>query len=628
MDRRSELRAHGGHAIALRAASGDRLDHARLSVDLADRVVAGVGDVEVAQDVDRESGRTTDRGGRGAFAVTEKCGHARAGHRGHRFVRFARHQAVGTAVDATHAVPFPLRDEQVAGVVEGQAVREGELGGGSGEPVAVEPRRARPRHGADHTGQRVDAPHPVVGAIGDERVASVVPDEAGGRVERGDPGQLAVVQVVGGVAARAVEGAGGPSGAGDRGESGVRRRRVVDRVGGRIRVQELPGGKWPQVRDAGEERGNERADGPAAAHCPYDLVAVVGNDQGAVRIQPGRGRSVQAGGRGRSAVAAVGGVSVADHGIDRGQGGGIDLRPAPQVRSGGDVERAVAVVADSRGVHQARAERWNAERRARASARDRLDAPGAVRRHAAHESQGVDDSVQILRARHEGHGRRIPERGLKCWRSLHHVVGGIATLPVDLSVYEAVPRVGGEHEYLEIDAPESCATRHRLFEEVQADAGGIDGYCGNRPQRGGCGRHAVQVVVGGIAALAVDGAAHHAVAGEGADDAVLHGPDAPATEVRGEVEDAVRVEGEVGQGVAEARAGGRPVVAGVATGAGAGYGRDQAGGQVDCADDVVVHLGDVEPVLPFVESQAVGVVELRLERGTAIPRVSAETATR
>jgi hypothetical protein len=89
--------------------------------DAADGVVVGVGDVEVAGVVAREALRIIE---------TRVC--PRAVHRARRAGRAGYGRDLAGRGDAADGVVVEVGDEEVAGGVEGQAARPGEVGGGAG----------------------------------------------------------------------------------------------------------------------------------------------------------------------------------------------------------------------------------------------------------------------------------------------------------------------------------------------------------------------------------------------------------------------------------------------------------------------------------------------------------------
>ena len=82
--RRVEFGSGGGVAVSRKtgcAAAGDGGDDPR-RIDLADAMVAGIGDVEVAAAVGADGGRRVELGGDGGVAVSRKTGRAAAGDSG------------------------------------------------------------------------------------------------------------------------------------------------------------------------------------------------------------------------------------------------------------------------------------------------------------------------------------------------------------------------------------------------------------------------------------------------------------------------------------------------------------------------------------------------------------------
>jgi hypothetical protein len=129
-------------AEARRAVAGQRGD-AAIGRDLADRMVAGVGHVEVAGGVDRQTGRRVE-GGRGATAVAQPLGRA-AGQRVD--LAFGRQAANAVVLAAVGHV-------QRAGAAEGQAIGVGKTRLAAGTVLQA---------GATVAGDRRDAGHPAEG---------------------------------------------------------------------------------------------------------------------------------------------------------------------------------------------------------------------------------------------------------------------------------------------------------------------------------------------------------------------------------------------------------------------------------------------------------------------------------
>ena len=92
-------------------------------VDLADAIVAGVGNVECARTVDRETGRVAQERGGGRAALTSVARLSGAGNCGDLSVRR----------QSADAMAFELRDVKRAGIVDRQVARreQARLSGGS-----------------------------------------------------------------------------------------------------------------------------------------------------------------------------------------------------------------------------------------------------------------------------------------------------------------------------------------------------------------------------------------------------------------------------------------------------------------------------------------------------------------
>ena len=111
--------------------------------------------------------------------------------------------------DLADGVVEGVGDEQVAGAVEGDALRVVELRAGGGAAVSGEPAEAAAGlaggvvagHGGDDAGPGVDPADDVAGGVGDVQVAVCVQRDAGGLVQPGEGGRAAVAGVAGGAVA-------------------------------------------------------------------------------------------------------------------------------------------------------------------------------------------------------------------------------------------------------------------------------------------------------------------------------------------------------------------------------------------------------------------------------------------
>src|SRR5206468_2761182 len=271
-----ELRGGRGTAVAREvraAAAGVGRDRAP-GGDLADAVVAVVGDVEVAGEIESHAGGGAElRSGRGAAVPGEGPraragvgrdgaaggdladaiairdvevaggieGHAMGGVelRGGRGAAVAREATAATAgvgrdgapwADLADAAVAAVRDVEVAGGIEGNVPGEVELRGGRGAPVAREAKVAAAGVGRDGAPGR-DLADAVVGGVRDIQVAGGIESHAGGGQEpRGGRGAAVAREVPASV------GRDGDTGQGRRrGERQRRRRRERSRVDRRRR---------------------------------------------------------------------------------------------------------------------------------------------------------------------------------------------------------------------------------------------------------------------------------------------------------------------------------------------------------------------------------------------------------
>ena len=175
----------------------------RRTHDLADAVVPGVGDVDVAARVHRDSAwrveahrrRSTGEGARGRGPATGVLRDRRAG-------------------DLADAVVAGVGDVDVAAAVDGDTARRVERDGSRGTGEAAH-RVARAAAGdrRDDPGARGHLPDPVVRGVGDVDVAAAVDGDGAGRAELGRGRGRAVAREPGG----------GPGHQVDRGDAGVAR---------------------------------------------------------------------------------------------------------------------------------------------------------------------------------------------------------------------------------------------------------------------------------------------------------------------------------------------------------------------------------------------------------------------
>src|SRR5204863_343539 len=157
--------------------------------DLADPVVAGVGDVQVPRHVQRDLVGAVQQRGAGRAAVAGVAGGAGGAARdgvdvpgGHGLAPLG----AGAGGDRPDRLVVGVGDVQVAGGVQGDRGRRDQQRGGGRAAVAAVAAGAigAPGHGVDVPGGHGDAElgvagggdllHPVVGGVGDEDVAMAV----------------------------------------------------------------------------------------------------------------------------------------------------------------------------------------------------------------------------------------------------------------------------------------------------------------------------------------------------------------------------------------------------------------------------------------------------------------------
>ena len=222
--------------------------------DLADHVVAGVGDEQVARSVQGDPPRAVELGGAGRAAIPGVAGGAGAG------------DGVDDPVGRHFADDVVARvgDEEVARGVHGHGRRSRELGGRGRAAVA-----AVAAHAIAIAGDGVDDP---VGCHLADHVVVVIDDE---HVARGVDGHAGRVMKLGGRGGPAVSG-------------------VATRVAG----------------------AGEGMDDPVGRHLADDLVGRVGDEDVAGGVDRHVGRVSQLGGGGRAVVAAVAEAAVAGDVVD------------------------------------------------------------------------------------------------------------------------------------------------------------------------------------------------------------------------------------------------------------------------------------------------------------------------
>ena len=138
--------------------------------ELADALVAGVGEGEEGGGRDCGAARSVEGGGSGGASVTREGLGAVAGDGG---------DDAGDGVDAADALVGGVREVKVSAGVEGEAVREGEGGAGRSGGVAGKGWSAGTSDGGDYAGGGVDAADAVVVGVGEVEVVCGVEREAG-----------------------------------------------------------------------------------------------------------------------------------------------------------------------------------------------------------------------------------------------------------------------------------------------------------------------------------------------------------------------------------------------------------------------------------------------------------------
>ena len=174
-----QLGAGGGAVVTAEAGvtgAGDRGDDPAAGYDLTDTVVLGVRDEEVARGVHGDAGRVPQLRARAGAPVAAEAGNTGAGDRG---------DDPGAGGDPADAVVTGVRDEEVARSVDGDAGRVPELRAGGGAPVAEEARTAGAGERGDDAGAGRDPADAVVRRVRDEEVAGGVDGDRVGKVQHG-----------------------------------------------------------------------------------------------------------------------------------------------------------------------------------------------------------------------------------------------------------------------------------------------------------------------------------------------------------------------------------------------------------------------------------------------------------
>ena len=292
--------------------------------DQQDAVIIGIGHQDVTRGIhgDAHGGVERDVGGRGSIGRAARRGSG-AGEGGHGAVM--EHLA--------NALSAAIGDEEVAGEIQGEGRRLEELGGGGGAAIADGMHIAIAGHGYDDA-QGIDAAQ--ADGIGDEEVAVEVGGEVVHGSERGAGGWAAVA----GEAGDAVAGVADPF-AGD----GV----GADDEGGIAHVE--GSGEVHGDGERGEQGGvgvaaEDGADGAVGVQFADDVVARIGEIEGAGAVERHAGRIVDLGGGGAAAIAAGSG--------DPGAGDGGELPVGSQFADAvafelGDIEVAGGVDGDVAG---------------------------------------------------------------------------------------------------------------------------------------------------------------------------------------------------------------------------------------------------------------------------------------
>src|SRR5580704_5981377 len=131
--------------IADLASALARDDEAAPADDLTDALVVGIGDVDIAGTVDRDSHWVIKLGAGGGPEVAARA-----------YCTVARDRSDGAAADLADAIVVRVRNVEVAGNVHCDAVGAIKLGAGGGSAVAAGACRTGARHRGDSTGNEID----------------------------------------------------------------------------------------------------------------------------------------------------------------------------------------------------------------------------------------------------------------------------------------------------------------------------------------------------------------------------------------------------------------------------------------------------------------------------------------
>ncbi len=363
-------------AVARRAGSRDRADQARREVDLADDVIAAVGDEQVPRRVQGDAHGVVERGAGGRSAVAtvapgpaprHGADHARGG------VDFTNDVVVAVGneevpravygdvqgivefgaggrpavaaivpgavsddrldqargcIDLANGVVKAVANEEIAGGIHGHGRGIAELRTGGRSAVAAIAPGPAARHVADLARGDVDLTDDAVGAVGNEAVSRTVYRDARGVVKFGAGGRSAVAAI-----------AAGPI-SGDRADCARGEIHRADDVVAAVGDEEVPRGVRRNARRVVEPGARGRgaiaavAAGPVSGdradhargeiHRADDVVAAVGDEEVSRTVYGNGLGKVQLGTHGRGAVAAVTTGPVSGDGADHARGG-VDL---------------------------------------------------------------------------------------------------------------------------------------------------------------------------------------------------------------------------------------------------------------------------------------------------------------
>ena len=158
-------RVHRGHAVTAVASTpipGDRGDDTGRFHNLADAVVIGIGDEEIAIGIDADSHRIIKIAIRGGHAIAVKACASVTGN---------RDDGAGGLEHLTDAMVVPVSDEEIAIMIDGHTRWVIEVGIGGGDPITVVACASVTGDGDDDSGCLQDLADPLVGVVNEEEVA-------------------------------------------------------------------------------------------------------------------------------------------------------------------------------------------------------------------------------------------------------------------------------------------------------------------------------------------------------------------------------------------------------------------------------------------------------------------------